>query len=306
MPIANINIHLDSGCEKHGLSKQNKKQKCVNSEDQSPNILSTPSSPISDVVEIDSSPKFSPASKLVHKERKPISSPDTPKVLNVNENHKPLSELARPSSFEELFGHEDLFGENGSLINLIKKDRIPSLILWGPPGCGKTTIAKIISKVTKKRFITFSAVDSGMKDIMEIAESSKNEYKLCGRETILFIDEIHRYNKKQQDVFLPYIENGTFILIGATTENPSFSIRNALLSRCRVEKLESLNDESIKKIINRILVKYMNGINISDEGMKVLVELSNGDARSSINILDQLEIKNLKEYNIRLYIYSNI
>lgn len=216
--------------------------------------------------------------------------------MDSNENHKPLSEIARPCSFEELYGHEDLFGENGSIINLIKQDRIPSLILWGPPGCGKTTIAKIISKVTKKRFITFSAVDSGTKDIMEIAESSKNEYKLYRIEVILFIDEIHRYNKKQQDIFLPYIENGTFILIGATTENPSFSLNNALLSRCRIEKLESLNDESIKKIINRVLKKYMNGMDISDEGMKVLVELSNGDARSSINILDQLEIKSLKEY----------
>lgn len=211
------------------------------------------------------------------------------------EFYKPLYERVRPKTFDELCGHDKLFGNNGNLIELIKKDKIPSMILWGPPGCGKTTIAKIISKMTSKQFIKLSGVDSGIKDIEEVIEISKNEKLLRKRETILFIDEIHRYNKRQQDIFLPYIENGTFILIGATTENPSFSLNNALLSRCRVEKLESLKEDDIKDIIKRILKEYMNNLKIDDDGLNILSKLSNGDARKSINILEQIEMEGIKD-----------
>lgn len=166
----------------------------------------------------------------------------------------PLADIIRPESLEEVFGQEELLGKDSYLRTAIKNDQVPSLIFWGPPGSGKTTLAFIIAKETKSDFLNLSAVSSGKKDLLKIIERAK-ENKRMGCKTVLFIDEIHRWNKAQQDALLPQVENGTLILIGATTENPSFEVISALLSRARVFVLQRLEQEDIEKILRRALQK---------------------------------------------------
>ena len=166
---------------------------------------------------------------------------------------KPLAERVRPTDFDDFFGQKDIIGKDKILLNIINDDNISSMIFWGPPGCGKTTLAKIISKKTKSKFIEFSAVRNGINDIKDVLISIKKELSL-GQKIILFIDEIHRFNKSQQDFFLPFVENGDIILIGATTENPSFEINNALLSRMKVFVFNKLTDDDIFKILKNALV----------------------------------------------------
>jgi putative ATPase len=203
----------------------------------------------------------------------------------------PLADRMRPHNLDEFVGQEHLVGKGKILREIIENDRPYSIILWGPPGSGKTTLAKIIAEKTKSKFISFSAVTSGIKqikEIMEIAEYNKKEHNM---RTILFIDEIHRFNKAQQDAFLPFVEKGIVILIGATTENPSFEVNPALLSRTKTFILNKLLPEEIKKLIKRALADGKRGlgkydIKIDDSTINFISHFSDGDSRAAYNILE--------------------
>jgi putative ATPase len=203
----------------------------------------------------------------------------------------PLAERMRPENLEEFAGQEHLVGNDRILKKIIEDDVLFSMIFWGPPGCGKTTLAKIIAKKTKSRFISYSAVVSGIKQIKDVMERAEYEKNINKKRTILFIDEIHRFNKAQQDAFLPYVESGTIILIGATTENPSFEIINALLSRCKVFVLNKLGSDNIRTLLARALKDSIRGfgnldISIDDNCLDLITGLSDGDSRIAYNILE--------------------
>jgi len=204
-----------------------------------------------------------------------------------NPKYQPLAYRMRPEIFNEFVGQEHLVEKGKPLRLALETGNIASsIIFWGPPGTGKTTLARLISKITNSEFVELSAVNAGKKDI----EKAINNSRLFNKKTILFLDEIHRFNKAQQDFLLPYVENGTITLIGATTENPSFEIISALLSRSGVFILQELKEEHIIKIINKALEKdsYLKGqgIKISEEDKKLIAKISNGDARSALNILE--------------------
>ena len=196
----------------------------------------------------------------------------------------PLADRLRPKDFADFFGQEHLVGPNGILKRLVDKDELPSIIFWGPPGCGKTTLARIIARKTKSEFIHFSAVSSGIDDVKKVVKQAGERKKLYSQKTILFIDEIHRFNKLQQDAFLPAVEDGTITLIGATTENPSFEVIGPLLSRCRVFVLTLLTPSELSKIIDRALKELK--LKIDDKAKEFLLDSSNGDARIAINVLE--------------------
>lgn len=208
-----------------------------------------------------------------------------------NVDFKPLADKMRPTNLDEFYGQTDIVGKNSPIKKMIETDQITSLIFWGPPGVGKTTLAKIIAKETKSAFYELSAVTSGIKEIKEIIETSKLN-KMNNVKTILFVDEIHRFNKIQQDAFLPYVESGDIILMGATTENPSFSVNSALLSRCKVYVLKSLDDKDIIKILKNAIDKYYPFKKIDDDCLKRIVNISSGDARMALNTLEN--VMNLK------------
>jgi len=202
----------------------------------------------------------------------------------------PLADRIRPVSLKNFLGQKDVVGDNTLLKAAIESDQLPSLIFWGPPGSGKTTLALIIAKQTKSEFEKISAVSSGLKDLRNIfkkAEENKKEDK----QTILLVDEIHRWRKNQQDALLPYVEQGKVVLIGTTTENPSFEITSALLSRCRVFVLKSLTEKQICKIIKNAIKDKKKGlgefkIEIEDRVIKSIAQMSNGDARTALNVLE--------------------
>ncbi|XP_067218079.1 ATPase WRNIP1 isoform X2 [Chanodichthys erythropterus] len=255
--------------------------------------------------EVSVSPDVKVTGKLECPDVPAASAASSPKALRLN-NDKPLAEVMRPSTLEEYFGQNKLIGEQTLLRSLLQSQEIPSLILWGPPGCGKTTLAHIIASSIKKkgtgRFITLSATNASTNDVREVIKQAQNELRLCKRKTVLFIDEIHRFNKSQQDTFLPHVECGTITLIGATTENPSFQVNSALLSRCRVLVLERLSVEAMGLILRRAVdflgLQVLNGdpveqdyseicsefqVCIEQKALDTVAHLCDGDARAALN-----------------------
>ncbi len=212
----------------------------------------------------------------------------------------PLAARMRPRTFAEFIGQEHLVAEGRVFRKCIESDQLPSMILWGPPGSGKTTLAHIIASITKSHFSPLSAVSSGVADLRRIIDEAKERLKLSGQRTVLLIDEIHRFNKAQQDAVLPFVENGTVTLIGATTENPSFEVISALLSRCRVFRLNLLGDEEIKLIVERAIEDEERGlgkfrITLSEETLHHLVTMSNGDARVALSALEMAAFATLAD-----------
>lgn len=206
-----------------------------------------------------------------------------------NGQNTPLANRVRPTTLDEFVGQQHLLGPGKVLRELIESDQISSLIFWGPPGVGKTTLAEIIARQTKSHFVTFSAVTSSIKDIRKIMQEAEQNREY-GERTICFIDEIHRFNKAQQDAFLPFVERGSIILIGATTENPSFEINAALLSRCKVFVLKSLTVTDIKQVISHALDHPAafpgRQVHCSDQAQQLIAEFANGDARVALNTLE--------------------
>ncbi|MDY6065139.1 MAG: replication-associated recombination protein A [Finegoldia sp.] len=206
------------------------------------------------------------------------------------EKNLPLSARMRPESIEDYIGQDHIVGEGKFLNRLIVSDKIPSMIFYGPPGTGKTTLARIISNQTNSLFETLSAVTCNIKDLRQTIDLAEKNLKNYSKKTILFIDEIHAFNKKQQDALLPYVEDGTIIFIGATTENPYFEVNKALLSRCQVIKLNSLSRDDIVKILKRAIetddILKQKDIQIKEESLEFLADISNGDARTALNTLE--------------------
>ena len=205
------------------------------------------------------------------------------------EGDQPLAARLRPRNLDEFVGQKHLLGEGKVLRRLIENDNVGSMIFWGPPGVGKTTLARIIAGMTKSQFIDFSAVTSGIKEIKQVMEQAERNRRF-GDRTILFVDEIHRFNKAQQDAFLPYVEKGSIILIGATTENPSFEVNGALLSRCKVFVLQSLSADELVELLRHAL-KDKRGfgdqkVEIDDECLAMIANFANGDARSALSTLE--------------------
>lgn len=203
----------------------------------------------------------------------------------------PLATRMRPRTLDEFVGQEKLVGPGRVVRRMIERDRIHSMILWGPPGSGKTTLAQLISGVTKSHFVELSAVTSGVRDIRREAEDARHRLGSTGVRTVLFIDEIHRFSKSQQDALLPHVEAGTFILIGATTENPSFEVNAPLLSRTRVYTIEALSDDDMGRIVDAALTDLERGLasakpSLDDDARSFLLRASNGDARTALNSLE--------------------
>lgn len=210
---------------------------------------------------------------------------------STNTSNMPLAACMRPRDLDEFVGQTHLLGEGKVLRRLIESDNISSMIFWGPPGVGKTTLARIIAGRTKATFINFSAVTSGIKEIRTVMQEAENN-RLYGAKTIVFVDEIHRFNKAQQDAFLPFVEKGSIILIGATTENPSFEVNSALLSRCRVFVLKALTTEELTTLITRALTDKRGfgdqKVNIEPDMIKSIAEFANGDARMALSTLEMV------------------
>jgi putative ATPase len=207
------------------------------------------------------------------------------------EKEAPLAARMRPQTLDEVVGQEHIIGKDKLLYRAIQADQLGSIILYGPPGTGKTTLAKVIAHTTKSNFVQLNATVAGKKDIQEVVETAKNHLGMYSKKTILFIDEIHRFNKAQQDALLPFVEDGTLILIGATTENPFFEVNNALVSRSRIFQLKHLSKEDIKQLLTRALTDKEKGLGsistlIDEEALDFLAEMANGDGRAALNAIE--------------------
>ncbi len=201
----------------------------------------------------------------------------------------PLAERVRPRRLEDLVGHDALLGPTTLLGRAVAADRVPSMILWGPPGSGKTTLARVIAERTKARFVMFNAVLGGVAEVREIVAEAGVARRLAGERTILFVDEIHRFSKSQQDAFLPHVENGTVTLIGATTENPSFAVVAPLLSRCKVFRLQRLDEPALEALLRRAVASEVGlqaEVRVEDEAIAAIARLAQGDARRALTTLE--------------------
>ncbi|HEX2874177.1 MAG TPA: replication-associated recombination protein A [Polyangiaceae bacterium] len=208
-----------------------------------------------------------------------------------NQAIPPLADRMRPQSLEEVVGQRQLLREGKLLRDVIQKDRVPSLILWGPPGSGKTTLANVISQLTRAEFVRFSAVLGGLPELREILAEARERRAYKGKPTLLFVDEIHRFNKGQQDAFLPHVEDGSITLIGATTENPSFSVNAAVLSRCRVFRLEALEATDVEQLLARALADRERGLGNMEleaepKALAAIAHAAGGDARRALGMLE--------------------
>ena len=211
--------------------------------------------------------------------------------MNDDTNKLPLASRMRPHNIDEIVGQQHILGKNKLLYRAIKADRLGSIILYGPPGVGKTTIARVIANTTNSHFCKLNATNAGIKDVERIIEEAKFNQSAYHKGTILFIDEIHRFNKTQQDYLLPFVEDGIVILIGATTENPYFEVNNALLSRCQIFELKPLEKQDLITLIDRALSDQKRGLGnesimIDEEAKMFLADMASGDARSVLNALE--------------------
>lgn len=230
-------------------------------------------------------------------------------LFDISENTAPLASRLRPDTLDEYIGQKHLIGHGKLLRRLIEEDQISSMIFWGPPGVGKTTLARIIAKKTQAQYVEFSAVTSGIKEIKEVMAQAEQNRKM-GVRTLLFADEIHRFNKAQQDAFLPYVEKGSIILVGATTENPSFEINSALLSRCKVFILKALEEEDLLALLFHAL-KSPKGlgnmqISIEDSHLSAIARFANGDARTALNTLEMAVINGKMDENAVLCVDADV
>ena len=203
----------------------------------------------------------------------------------MNTLSQPLAEILRPKTIDDVIGQDHLLGDDCPIRNAVMSNKLPSIILWGPPGVGKTSIAFAIANSVNYEFISLSAVLSGVKDIREAVDKANFNKDQNQKKTMLFIDEVHRFNKSQQDAFLPYVENGLFTFIGATTENPSFEVNSALLSRCQVYILNSLSNEALKTILNKAL-SIQENIKLDEPSTEFIIEYANGDGRRLLNLVE--------------------
>lgn len=308
-----INFHLDNCLENVAESSQNAIKRRSGETSNIPEMKKSKNSVVNDDnsklnIETEKTPQKLPSifeKKLKnHHNNNNSQDNDSKTSLKTLKQFAPLADQMRPYSLKEYSGQEHILGKECILRKLIENNEIPSMIFWGPPGCGKTTLAHIIAKrnqeLEKNRFITLSAAASGVKEVKEAIETAKSTQRIFKKKTILFIDEIHRFNKLQQDTFLPFVENGTIILLGATTENPSFSLNSSLLSRCRVIILEKLAmhriQEILERALNKINFKIIENVNsltgtikgkyIEKSAIKNLSELCDGDARFALNCLE--------------------
>ncbi len=211
---------------------------------------------------------------------------------NDSKKYEPLAQRMRPRNFDEFIGQEEAVGKGKYLRKMIEKDQLPSMILYGPPGTGKTTLAQMVASLTNSNFKKLNAVSAGIGDIRKIVDEAAEARRFYKKRTIVFIDEIHRFNKSQQDVLLPYVEDGRLILIGATTENPFFEVNHALLSRVRIVRLNSLSDKDLMRMLKQALEDKERGLGsrrltITDEAVEAIAQLSGGDGRMALNLLEQ-------------------
>lgn len=224
---------------------------------------------------------------------------------------EPLAYRMRPKKLEDFYGQEEIVGKNKLLYRLIKADKLTSIILWGPPGCGKTSLARVIANTTKNKFVELNATSAGVSDIKRVVDDAQNIFLNPTGKVILFVDEIHRFNKLQQDSLLPYVEKGIVILIGATTENPYFEVNKALISRSTIFKLSKLKDEDIISIINNTISDKENGLGnynleIKENAILLLSKMASGDVRTALNALELAVLTTMPDENGKIIVDDSI